>query len=159
MFLLGDSDNPTGQPGSSIACGLAKLVSSLSKVGVNHNSAANDGVLADERDHGVSDVQLSAASLGSHVPEIPGVSHSLAVLRSPVLTLVRVEVGPGTGAAVSVVSELVNMKTMQTVREARDLSRDLDWTRALLLEVNSSSHLTGPLENTHSLHHCDSREY
>ena len=109
VFLLGDSDNPTGRPSSSIARGLAKLVSSLSEVvtiGVNHNSAANDGVLAGERDHGVSDVQLSAASLGSHVPEIPGVSHFLAVLRSPVFTLVRVEVGPGTGAAVRVVSEL-----------------------------------------------------
>ena len=109
VLLLGDSDNPTCRPGSSIARGLAKLVSSLSKVvrvGVDHNSAANDGVLAGEGDHGVSDVQLSAASLSSHVPEIPGVSLSLAILRSPVFTLVGVEVGPGTGAAVRVVSEL-----------------------------------------------------
>ena len=109
IFLLGDSNDPTGRPGSSISRGLAKLVSALSEVvtvGVNHNSAANDGVLASKRDHGVSDVQLCAASLGSHVPEIPGVSHSRAVLRGAMLALVGVEVGPGTGAAVRVVPEL-----------------------------------------------------
>ena len=109
MFLLGDSNDPTGRPGSSISRGLAKLVSALSEVvtvGVNHNSAANDGVLAGERDHGVSDVKLGPAPLGSHVPEVSHVSLSLPVLRSSMLTLVRIEVRPGTGAAVGVVSEL-----------------------------------------------------
>ena len=73
---------------------------------MNHNSAANDGVLAGEGDHGVSDVKLGTAPLGSHVPEVSHVSLSLPVLRSSVLTLVRIEVRPSTGAAIGVVSEL-----------------------------------------------------
>ena len=81
-------------------------LSEVVTVSVDNNGATKDGVLAGERDHGVSDVQLGAASLSSHVPQISGVSLSLAVLRGPVLTLVRVEVRPGTGAAVGVVSEL-----------------------------------------------------
>ena len=108
-FSLGDADDPAGRPGSSIASGFAQLVPSLSevvRVGVNHHSATNDGVLPGERDHGVSDVELGAASLSSHVPEITHVSLSLSVLWSSMFTLERIEVRPGTGAAVGVVSEL-----------------------------------------------------
>ena len=150
-------------------------LSEVVRVGVNHHSATNDGVLPGERDHGVSDVELGAASLSSHVAEVPHVSLALAVLRGAVLRLEGIEVRPGTGAAVGVVSELeisrgyfrlvettfylVDMETMKTIRETRDLPSDLHWARALLLKVNSPSHLTGTLQNTHSLHHCDSWEY
>ena len=149
-FLLGDADDPAGGSGSSVASGFAQLVPALSevvRVGVDHHSATNDGVLPGERDHGVSDVELGAASLSSH----------------------DVEVRPGTGAAVGVVSELeisrgyfrlvettfylVDMETMKTIRETRDLPSDLHWARAILLKVNSPSHLTGTLQNTHGLHH------
>ena len=81
---------------------LSKVVT----VSVDNNGPTEDGVLAGERDHGVSDVQLGTASLSSHVPQISDVSLSLVVLGCPVVTLVRVEVRPGTGAAVGVVSEL-----------------------------------------------------
>ena len=81
---------------------LAKVVN----VSVDHDSAANYGVLAGEGDHGISDVKLSATSLSSHVPEITHVSFSLSVFGSSMFTLERIEVRPGTGAAVGVVSEL-----------------------------------------------------
>ena len=58
-FLLGDTDDSTGCSGSSISSGFAELVASLTQVvnlGVDHHGAADDGVLADERDHAVSDV-------------------------------------------------------------------------------------------------------
>ena len=64
-----------------------------------------------------------------------------------------------TSGLLSTTYHLVNMETMQAIREARDLPSDLDWARALLLKVNCPSHLTGTLQNTHSLHHCDSWEY
>ena len=108
-FSLGDADDPAGRPGSSITSGFAQLVPSLSevvRVGVNHHSATNDGVLPGERDHGVSDVELGAASLSSHVAEVPHVSLALTVLRGAMLRLEGIEVRPGTGAAVGVVSEL-----------------------------------------------------
>ena len=81
-------------------------LSQVVNVSVDHDSAADDGVLAGEGDHGISDVKLSAASLSSHVPEITHVSLSLSVLWSSMFTLERIEVRPGTGAAVGVVSEL-----------------------------------------------------
>ena len=109
MFLLSDADDTTSRPSSSIPSGFTQLVAALPQVinvSVDHDSAADDGVLPSERDHGVSDVKLGTAPLGSHVPEVSHVSLSLPVLRSSVLTLVRIEVRPGTGAAVGVVSEL-----------------------------------------------------
>merc|ERR1719384_2407966 len=128
-------------------------LSQVVNLSVNHDSAADDGVFAGEGDHGISDVKLGAASLSSHVPEITHVSLSLSVLWSSMFTLERIEVRPGTGAAVGVVSELVNMEPMETIREAGYLSSNLDWTRSLLLEVNCSTDFTSSLQNTHSLYH------
>ena len=73
---------------------------------MDHHGAANDGVLANERDHAVSNVELGAASLSSHVTQISHVSLARAVIRSSVLAFVRIEVRSSAGAAVGVVSEL-----------------------------------------------------
>ena len=62
MFLLSDADDTTSRPSSSIPSGFAQLVAALPQVinvSVDHDSAADDGVLAGEGDHGVSDVILS----------------------------------------------------------------------------------------------------
>ena len=86
-FLLGDADDSTSRSSSSIASGFAKLVTALAEVvnvSVDHHSATNDGVLASERDHAVSDVS-------SHVTEIPHVPLARAVFRSSVLAFVRIE--------------------------------------------------------------------
>ena len=108
-FLLGDTDDSTSRPSSSIASGLAKLVTALAKVinvSVDHHSATNDGVLASERDHAVSNVQLGSAVHSVHVTEVSHVPLARAVFRSSVLAFVRIEVRSSTGAAVGVVSEL-----------------------------------------------------
>ena len=65
LVLLCDANDPAGGPGAGIAGGLAELVAALAEVvlvGVNHDGAADDGVLAHQRDHPVRDVHLSAAN-------------------------------------------------------------------------------------------------
>ena len=81
---------------------LAKVI----LVSVHHHGAPDDGVLAHQGDHGVRDVHLGAPALRRHVAQVPGVPRPLGVLRGAVAATVRVEVRPGAGAAVGVVSEL-----------------------------------------------------
>ena len=109
LVLLCDANDPTGGPGAGIACGLAELVAALAEVvlvGVDHDGAADDGVLAHQRDHPVRDVHLGRPVRRGHVAEVAHVPRALLVLGRSVGTAVRVEVRPGAGAAVSVVAKL-----------------------------------------------------
>ena len=81
---------------------LAKVI----LVSVHYHGAPDDGVLAHQGDHGVRDVHLGAPALRRHVAQVPGVPCPLGVLPGTVAATVRVEVRPGAGAAVGVVTEL-----------------------------------------------------
>ena len=81
---------------------LAKIV----LVGVNHHSPPDDAVLPGQGDHLVSDVDLGGPTLGRHVAQVPGMAGALRVLGSTVAAAVRVEVRPGAGAAIGVVTKL-----------------------------------------------------
>ena len=81
---------------------LAKVV----LVGVHHHSPPDDAVLPGQGDHLVSDGDLGSPALGRHVAQVPGVAGALGILGSTVAAAVRVEVRPGAGAAIGVVTEL-----------------------------------------------------
>ena len=81
---------------------LAKIV----LVSVHHHGPPYDTVLPGQGDHLVSDVDLGGPALGRHVAQVPGVAGALGILRSAVAAAVRVEVRPGAGAAIGVVTEL-----------------------------------------------------
>ncbi len=66
-------------------------------------------------DHGLLPVRLD-------VPEVAGVPAPLAVLRGAVFALVQVEVGPGGGAAVGGVAELVDVEAVLALGEVGDLA-------------------------------------
>lgn len=62
---------------------------------------------------------------------------------------------PSTGAAVSVVSKLVNVEAMKSISQASELSSESDRSITLLLEVDSSSHGAVTLEHANCLDHRD----
>ena len=84
----------------------AKIVN----IRMHDHRAAQDRILATQRDHRVGEVELGGAAAGRHVTEIPGVPLALAVRGGAVGTAVRVEVRPSAGAAIGVISELKTQK-------------------------------------------------
>jgi hypothetical protein len=154
VSLLGDPNDAASRTSACISCGLAELVTALAKViliSVDHHCAANDGILSGQADHAVRDVDLGYTVLGHHITQISRMASTLGILGGPMLAAVRVEVRSRGHAPVRVVTKLMNMESMKSVRQTLQLTGKGDWSSFLLFEVNSSSHgLT--LENTDRLH-------
>ena len=109
-FLLCDANDSTCRPGSSVASGLAQLVTTLAQVvhlGVHHHSPPQDAVLPGQADHGVRDVNLGSSISSSHVTKVSSMTRSFGIFWSTMLASIRVEVRTSTGAAVGVVSKLL----------------------------------------------------
>ena len=78
---------------------------------MNDHRAAQDRILATQRDHRVGEVKLGGAATSRHISEISGVPLALAVSGGAVRTAVRVEVRPSAGTAIGIISELNGKKT------------------------------------------------
>ena len=107
--LLGNANHAASRAGSGISGSLAKLVATLAKIiyiSVNNNSAANDGVLPSQGDHGVCDVNLCRPTGCLHIAQISSVSLSLGICGSSMGRPIKIKMRPGTGAAIGVVAKL-----------------------------------------------------
>jgi len=139
---LSKADDTTSNAGTSIASGLAELVAPHSKVirvGVDNQCAAYDAVRAYQGDLRVlnaypglwSTRRLNVAQV-SQVTDI--------CIRRSVIEVLWVEVRPRRGAAVGVVSELMDMQTVLALAESSNLSRqDYRGLVILLIEEHSAA--------------------
>ena len=97
-----------------------------------YHGAANDAVLALERDQRVRDFNVDLAILtGFNIPQISSVATTLGVGGGSVLASVDVEVRAGRGTAVGVVPKLVDVEPMLTRCQSGDFSGHSDWTITL----------------------------
>lgn len=154
-WLLGDTNYTTGKAGTSIASGLAQLVSSLSKViwvSVNHDRPPNNAVRPRKTDLGICDGDLGYTVVASnHVAQVSNMP--VCVGRCTMFLAQWIEMGTRTRAAVRVVPKLMDVEAVKALLQAGDFPRDHDWlVRARLSEINGSGGLLRALENTNSLH-------
>jgi len=119
-------------------------------VSVNDHGPTDDAAVAVQADVSVADVQLGHTVIaGDDVAQVTGVPLALRVVGCAVGAAVGVEVRSGAGAAVGVVTKLVNMESVLPRSQSTDLSGNLD-SVPILDEVNDSVDLLG-LEDTHGL--------
>ncbi len=71
------------------------------------------------------DVHDGLGAVRLDVAQVAGVPLALAVAGGAVLALVDVEVGPGRGAAVGAVAELVDVEPVQALRQVAHLALDV----------------------------------
>jgi len=94
-------------------------------VGVDHHSSAKNGPFTRQRDHFVCDIDFGHTIFASNdVAEVPSVP--LIVGGGAVGLALGVVVGPGAGAAVGVVAELVDVEPVLAGGQATDLAAQLD---------------------------------
>lgn len=149
--LLGDAHNTTGKPGSRIACCLAQLMPTFAKVvriGMNHNRSPNNAVLSTQGNDAITDVDLGNAIItSSHIAQVSNVP--VFILWCAMLLAVGVEMCTCTHASVSVITELVDVKSVQSFAEARYFTNDFHrLPGALLREVDCPRGLLRTLQYT-----------
>lgn len=156
--LLGDADNTTGQPGSRVARCLAQLVPAFAKVvriSMNHNRSPNNTVLPSQGNDRVRDVHFGNTIItSSDVAQVTDVP--VGIRWCTVFLAMGVEMGTGTHASVSVITELVDVKSVESFAEASYFTDDLNrLSRGLLREVDCSRSLLGTFQYTDGLdrHH------
>jgi len=119
MHLLADADDAASDSGAGITGGGAELVSSFAEivdVGVNDDRASDDGKRTGQGDAGVGDFDVGdAVGTGFHVAQIAGVADFID--GGAVRLAVRVKMSAGGSAAVGVVTELVDVKSVKSLVE------------------------------------------
>jgi len=100
---------------------------------VDDHGPSHDGIRPAQRHHRVHHVDLShSRGIGQNVAQVAGVTAVRSVARGAVNRFGRVEMFASRVAPVAEdVAEFVNVKAVLAQRQSRDLTKDLQLTRAL----------------------------
>lgn len=125
---LGNPNHATSETSTSIASGQAQLMAALAQVifiGVHDNSPTQNWVGPSKGNLAVGDVNFSDAfRIGDNISQVASVS--VVICRPTMGLALGIEVWSGRGAAVGVVTELMNVKSVLAGCQLAHFTADFD---------------------------------